>query len=158
MCVLPAAARAECISMSGLSPGETLRNTLRINVSPKMSEVLLCSAPTTIDGPPGGDALDPQAGAVLVVQRVVQPAGAAGSVVLVADEGVRQVLRLGRVGRERLLVGLGAPVVVGDLDEVDADPRRVRTRCAQLSDRPHVGDGPGAALAGEPALVGEVTC
>ena len=27
---------------------------LRISVSPKISEVLLCSAPTTIDGPPGG--------------------------------------------------------------------------------------------------------
>ena len=30
MCVLPAAASAACISRSGLSPGETLRNTLRI--------------------------------------------------------------------------------------------------------------------------------
>ena len=40
--------------MSGFRPGETLRNTLRITVSPKMTEVLLCSAPMTIDGPAGG--------------------------------------------------------------------------------------------------------
>ena len=57
MWVLPAAARAECISMSGLSPADTLRNTLRIRVSPKISDVLLCSAPTTIDGPPGGSSV-----------------------------------------------------------------------------------------------------
>ena len=59
MCRLPAAARALCISMSGLSPGDTLRKTLRISESPKMSEVLLCSAPTTIDGPPDGISATP---------------------------------------------------------------------------------------------------
>ena len=41
--LLPALASAVCISMSGFSPAETLRNTLRIRVSPKISEVLLCS-------------------------------------------------------------------------------------------------------------------
>ena len=94
MCGLPAAASAACTSMSGLRPGETWRNTLRITVSPKTTEVLLCSAPMTIDGPPAGssstlgsrwnaeavagrrsvaDAVEPQRRDLLVVQRVVGP-------------------------------------------------------------------------------------
>ena len=117
MCVLPASASAECTSMSGLRPGETLRNTLRITVSPKTTEVLLCSAPTTIDGPPGGSSStlgsrwkaspgrraraampsDPVHRGVLVVQRVVEVPALAVVVDLLADERVREVLlRLGR--------------------------------------------------------------
>jgi hypothetical protein len=70
-------------------------------------------------GAVGGDALHPQGGALLVLQRVVHEPGAARTVVLLADERMDEVLgRLG-VGGERQLVGLGLAVVVGDLDQVD---------------------------------------
>ena len=145
-------------------------------MSPKMTEVLLCSAPTTIDGPPGGSSVDGglaverEAGAGASVGDALEPQcrcaslscsasyrhrRAAVGVDLLADEGVREVLRRARVGRQRQLVGLGLAVVVGDRDEVDAHGVQPGARSPPTV--AHVGDRPGAALAGEPALVAQVT-
>jgi hypothetical protein len=147
-----------------------LRKTLRIAASPKMSDVLLCAdderrpdlgqvggARITMKGPPVaggrlGDALPPQAGHLLVMQRVEHEDALALVVHALAHQDVHEDVERLAVVHQRQLIGLGVTVVVSHGDEQDAyggllppEPAKIAGSC----------DLPRPALSGEPPLLAQ---
>ncbi len=157
----PARLSARCTSMSGLMPGSSRRKTLRIATSPKTSEVLDCSPVSTRLGLSTGMSSrlgdsarsaprpvrrvasripsQPDAGDVLVVQRVVDPAGSLSGVDR-AEQDVLERCSAAPSQHQRQLVGLGrrrrrrSTVASQIVDLGVARVRSVSSRAAPTSD------------------------